>query len=106
MNFAAKKKRRGVALYLYLHNELKCAGNISIAANNNDYVDIADPHVKERAAADLSNRTSSEIFRLHYMRSKGIHHISTEQIHPSKFQITINVNDIYITILHTHTKKI
>lgn len=41
----------------YLDNKLKCASDISVAANNNNNVNIADSHVKERAASDLAHRT-------------------------------------------------
>lgn len=60
----------------YLNNKLESASYISIAADNYDDVDIADPHVKERTATNLLHRTGTKFFRLHYMRTKSIDHIS------------------------------
>lgn len=62
----------------YLNNKLECACYISIAADHNDNVYIADSHVKERATSNLPNRACTKFFRLHYMHPKGIHHISPE----------------------------
>ena len=59
-----------------LNDKLERTSDIGIAADNNDDVDIAYSHVKERASADLPNRASPKFFRLHYMCPKCIHHIS------------------------------
>ena len=42
---------------LNLNNELESTSNISIAADNNDDVDIADTHIDEGAATNLTHRT-------------------------------------------------
>jgi hypothetical protein len=62
----------------YLNNKFECTSYISIAADNNHNVDIANSHVKERATSNLPHWTCSQFFCLHYMCPEGIHHISTE----------------------------
>jgi hypothetical protein len=63
----------------YLNNKLECTSYISVATDNNHNVDIANSHVKKRATSNLPHRTCTEFFRLHYMQTEGIHHISTER---------------------------
>jgi len=60
----------------YLNNKLESASHIGVIANNNNNVDIADPHVKERASTNLPHRASTELLRLHNMSPKSIYHIS------------------------------
>lgn len=43
-------------LKVYLNNEFESTSNISIATNNNHDVDIADSHIHEGAATNLTHR--------------------------------------------------
>lgn len=72
---AAKKNVNEVN---YLDNKLESTSYICIAADNNHNVDIADSHIKERAATNLSHRTCTKFFGLHYMHPESINHISPD----------------------------
>ena len=56
----------------YLNNKLESASDIGVVADNNDNVDITDPHVKERASTNLPHWASTKLLRLHNMRPKSI----------------------------------
>lgn len=62
----------------YLNNKLESTSYICIAADNDHNVDIADSHIKERATTNLSHRTCTKFFCLHYMDSESINHIPPE----------------------------
>jgi len=68
--------RLQVEVVEYLNNKLESASHIGIIADNNNNVDIADPHVKERASTNLPHRASTKLLGLHNMSPKSIHHIS------------------------------
>lgn len=61
----------------YLNNKLESTSHVCVGADNNDDIDITDSHVKERATSNLPHRTCTKFFRLHYMHSECIHHISS-----------------------------
>lgn len=63
----------------YLNNELECTSYISIAADHNHDVYIANSHVKEGAASNLPHRACPQFFCLHYVHPEGIHHVSPKQ---------------------------
>ena len=69
-------KHKEQEIFDYLNNKLESTSYISITADNNYDVDIADSHVKERATSNLSHGTSSQFFRLHNVHSECIHHVS------------------------------
>lgn len=79
-----KYKRQEIA---YLNNKLESASYVSIAADNDHYVDIADSHIKERATTNLPHRTGTQLFRLHYVHTKGIHHIPPDTTPPMNCKI-------------------
>lgn len=65
---------------MYLNNELEGASCIGIATDNSNDVDIADAHIKERAATYLPHWTGAQILGLHNVGAKRIHHITSETI--------------------------
>lgn len=71
---------RRLANKTYLNHEFEGASCIGIAANNSDYVHIADAHVQKRAASYLSHWTCTQIFCLHNVGAKSIHHVASAYI--------------------------
>lgn len=68
----------------YLNNKLESTSYISIAADDNYNVHIANSHIKKRATSYLPHRTSTKFLRLHNMHSKCIDHISPKDKHLEK----------------------